>query len=176
MDFKTLMIGTDISEIGNQLKEVIGMVKEENNKVQLEKGEDRVYIFLDIKHKDIIAYRMAVGILQTVDYKNEPVKSFAWLKRSIGKYTLEDIKNLVPGQDVSGIERTVRRVMPLIYGMNQLIRLTKDEKKVMIQLDISDTDIIAYQIVTAVIEPEPQSYQLVISRVLGKHNLNDYLK
>lgn len=175
MDLKTMMATIDISNINSQLKEVIDMVKDENSKVVLNDGEDRVYILLDIKQKDITAYRVTMGV-DTFPLKENLTKQYNTVKRTIGKYTLQDMKNLVPGEDLSGIESTIRRVMPLIYGMNSLIRLIGNEKKVMIQLDISDTDIIAYQVVTAIIEKKPTDFYLVISRVLGQHILSEYIK
>jgi hypothetical protein len=72
--------------------------------------------------------------------------------------------------------------MPIINGFNSLIKLFPNEKRVSIQLDITNDDIIAYQIVLAIYTTKVNEFQtdeknvLVVNRILGKYNLNEYLK
>lgn len=169
MDLKMLMSGIDFSEIENHLKEVIEMVKEENKKVSLLPNEDKIYILLDIKQNDIIAYKITTGAI------NISEKNYLEIKRTLGKWSLKDLKNLV-GEGAIPIENTLKRLLPIIYGFNSLIKLEKNEKRVSIQLDIKDQNVIAYQVVLGIVESDSKENILIVKRILGKYDLQEYLK
>lgn len=167
MDFKTFFAGFDLTEIGNQIKDIVTAVKEVNAQIELLPGEDHIYVLLDVQPKDIIAYRVATG----ASTSSATGKKYLEIKRTIGKYNLEHLRNLTKDIDTSKMESIIRRVNPLLYGANQLIPISKDEKKVQIQLDFVNDDIIAYQVVMKIFEEK-----LIVSRVLGKWNLMDMVK
>lgn len=170
MDINMLLSGLDISDIKNQVKEIIKMVKTENELVKLIDNEDNIYILLDIKSDDIIAYRITTGVIKIQE------KNFIEIKRTLGKWNLSDLKNLI-GDGAAPIESTLKRLMPIINGFNSLIKLNKtdNEKRVSIQLDIKDNDVVAYQVVLSVFEVETKN-KLVVNRILDKYNLNEFLK
>lgn len=168
MDIQMLLSGIDMSEISNHLKEVINLVKTENALIKFEATEDKVYILLDISKNDVIAYRVTTGVCEIENKKRMEIK------RTLGKWSLNDLKTLI-GEGALPVENTLKRLLPIIAGFISLTKLEKHEKKVSIQLDITDTDINAYQIVLAIVKVEEKN-KLFVSRVLGKYSLNEYLK
>ena len=168
MDLKMLMSGIDFSEIENHLKEVVQLVKSENEKIKVLDSSDKIYIILDIKEKDIIAHRVVCSPIKIND------KKYLQIKETLGKWNLLDLKNLI-GEGSLPIENTLKRILPIIHGFNSLIKLLENEKRISIQMDIKENDIIAYQVALAVLTLEGKNIAIV-NRVLGKYNLNDYIK
>lgn len=169
MDIKMLLSGIDLSDIENHLKEVINLVRNANKNVQLLEGEDSVYILLDIKKDDIVAYRVTTGITKIED------KCFLEIKRTLGKWGMNDLQNLIGEQGSSKIEGTLRKILPIIFGFISLIKLHKNEKKISIQIDVSENDITAYQIALGIFINETED-KLVVNRILAKYNLSEYIK
>lgn len=168
MDLKMLLSGIDLDGMQTHLKEIIEMVKNENKNVTLLEGENNVYILLDVKKEDVIIYRITTGIIK-IDEKN-----YLEIKRTLGKWGLSDLKNLI-GEGSSSIENKLRKILPIVNGVISLIKLKENEKRVSIQLDIKGDDIKAYQVVLGVYGKKETGLNLVVNRVLEKYNLNEYI-
>lgn len=169
MDLSLILQGVDLGEIENHVKEIISLVKEENKKVVLLPGENNVVIQLDIKKDDIIAYRVTTGTITIND------KQFVEVKRTIGKWNLNDLNKLIGDNESVPILGTLKKFLPIMEGYLSLTKFHGNEKRVLLQVKITDTEIIAYQIIVAV-EKIGEENKLYVSRVLGKYNLKDYLK
>ena len=170
MDFKMLLHGIDLEGIENQLKEIIELVKAENKNVSLLQGEDNIYILLDIKKDDVIAYRVTTGITEIEN------KKYIEVKRTLGKWNLNDLKTLIGEEGSKPIESTLKKLLPIVDGFITLTKLHKNEKKISIQLDIKEKDVTAYQIVLAIFGEKETGLKLVVNRILGKYDLNEYIK
>lgn len=169
MDIRALLSTIDLTEIENHVKQIIDLVKEENKNVILLPGEENVYIQLDILKDDILAYRVVTGKL-IIDGNN-----FMEIKRTIGKWNLSNLKNLIGEAESLPIINLLKKFIPLMNGHLSLIKLLTDEKKVLIQIKITDDEIIAYQTIVAVKNIEGKN-KLFVTRVLGKYNLKEYIK
>lgn len=169
MDLKMLLAGIDISEIESHIKEVIDLVKNENAITKLNDCEDKVYILLDIRSNDIIAYRVTTGVIKLAE------KNYIEIKRTLGKWALNELKNLI-GEGSLPVENTLRKILPIINGFISLTKLEKDEKRISIQIDITGNDITSYLIALGIITDNENKNRLVVNRILGKYNLNEYIK
>lgn len=164
-----LLHGIDLTEIENHLKEVVNLVYTENQNVKLNIDEDNVYILLDIHKNDITAYRVTSGIIVV----NE--KPFIEIKRTLGKWSINDLKNLIGVNESDKVINTIKKILPIVNGFISLIKLKEFERKISIQIHITKDEIIAYQIALAIIENNEKNV-LVVNRILDKYKLSDYLK
>lgn len=162
MDISQFVSAVDIGEIEDQIKIICDLAIDENKKVELLPGETSCRLILDVQPKDVFCYRVTLSEI--------PDKKI-FIPRTIGKYSLQDLKNILPGQDDKRVEGKIRKILPVLSAANGMIPLKKGEMKVQLMLNIQAETIKGYQIIVGV-----EDEKLYISRIINEIDLNEYIK